>query len=95
LRVKDELLDSIFTRSTDFNYCIDVARTIRPWITANDVPDLATKAERALHEYLSKGKDRQRFAVEPALGELLAGNVPDLLFVKSGDRIHIGSRIIQ
>ena len=71
-RVKDELLDSIFTRSTDFYYCYDVARAIRPLITANDVPDLAKKAERALHEYLSKGKDRQRFAVDPALEELLA-----------------------
>jgi hypothetical protein len=78
-RIKDELLDSIFTRGTDFNYCYDVARAIRPLITASDIPDLAEKAERALHEHLSKGNDRERFAVDAALVELLADiDVPTL-----------------
>jgi hypothetical protein len=56
-----------------------VARTIRPFITANDVPDLAERAESALHEYLSHGTDRGYFAVDSALEELLAAiDVPTL-----------------
>jgi hypothetical protein len=48
-------------------------------ITASDIPDLAEKAERALHEHLSKGNDRERFAVDAALMELLAEiDVPTL-----------------
>jgi hypothetical protein len=78
-RMKGELIDSIFTRSTDYDYCTNVARTIRPYITANDVPDLAERAESALHEYLSHGTDRGHFAVDSALEELLAAiDVPTL-----------------
>jgi hypothetical protein len=70
--IKDELLDSLFACATDYNYCSGVARAIRPLITAGDVPDLVEKAERALHEFLSHGTDREQFAVDSALEELLA-----------------------
>ena len=78
-QMKAELIDSIFTRSTDYNYCTHVARAIRPYVTASDVPDLADKAERALHERLSNADDREHVAVGSALEELLADtDVPTL-----------------
>ena len=70
--IKDELLDSMFACATDYNYCSGVACAIRPLITWSDVPDLVEKAERALHEYLLHRTDREHFALDSALEELLA-----------------------
>jgi hypothetical protein len=72
-QVKDELIDSIFTRITDdYNYCTNVARAVRPFITESDVPDLVERAEHSLHKSLTNGNNLKRDIVNATLEELLA-----------------------
>jgi hypothetical protein len=49
-----------------------VARTIRPFITESDVPDLVERAESSLHKCLPNGNDLRRDLVNATLEELLA-----------------------
>jgi len=82
---KFEALSLLVERCNDFNFCTEIGRSLKKYITEDDLPELLICSNQ-VQEKLSSRKIKKFEGFDSALGNMMEGFSPDLVYNTFYDR---------